>query len=84
MQATDPRLVQLAVVMAVEDSKMVNHCHTRPLIAGQGGGQLGHFSLGPTLTGAPSYKQHYMRLTILTSTFCRLNKKQLSIPFKFL
>ena len=46
MQATDPRLVQLAVVMAVEDSKMVNHCHTRPLIAGQGGA-TGTFFPGP-------------------------------------
>ena len=52
MRAMDPRLVLLAVVMAVEDSRMVNHCHMRPLIAGQGG-QLGHFALGPTLTGGP-------------------------------
>ena len=39
------------------------------------GGQLGHLPWAPNLQGAPSYKQHYMRLTILTSTFCRLHKK---------
>ena len=68
----DPRLVLLAVVMAVEDSRMVNHCHMRPLIAGQGRA-TGTFCPGPhTYRGAPSYKQHYMRLTILTSTFLQI------------
>ena len=40
----DPRLVLLAVVMALEDSRMVNHM--RPLIAGQGGA-TGTFRPGP-------------------------------------
>ena len=51
---------------------------------GRGGGNWGILPWAPHLQRAPSYKQLDMRLKILTSTFCRSNKKQLSIPFKFL
>ena len=49
-----------------------------------GGGNWGILPRAPHLQGPLSYKQHYMRLTTLTLAFFRLNKKQLSIPFKFL
>ena len=50
---------------------------------GCGGGNWGILPWTPHLQGVPSYKQQNMRLKIFTSTFCRLNKKQLSVLFKF-
>ena len=64
------KMVNLYRMMYISRHNYIKMYHV-PRAANGGGGNWGILPWTPHLQGAPSYKQHYMRLKILTSTFCK-------------